>query len=370
MSTSHSPVPLDEYPIHQTPLSMARVGTSDRNFYDRSYFNAHDRDGGTLLITGMGVYPNLGVTDAYAIVRRGDILRSVRFSDALEQRDLDLRVGGYRVEILEPLQRIRLICEHDDLGFDLTWEGSFPAINEEPHTILTGSRPIIDAQRFAQVGSWAGTLHVDGVDITVDPAVWMGTRDRSWGIRPVGEADPPGRAAAEGSGGFWWLYVPLRFDEFSIVVILQENPDGFRTLNDAVRIWRDGRVEQLGWPRAHFEYRSGSRHPIAARLDLTTSDGKPLEIEIRPHTFIPLHIGAGYGGDPDWQHGRWMGRDWSSSVRYDLSDPEVAARIPWGVIDHVGQARCGDAEGWGLFEHATMGRHDPTGFADWSSVAP
>jgi hypothetical protein len=27
-------------------------------------------------------------------------------------------------------------------------------------------------------------------------------------------------------------------------------------------------------------------------------------------------------------------------------------------------------EGWGLFEHATIGRHDPTGMADWSSVAP
>ena len=26
--------------------------------------------------------------------------------------------------------------------------------------------------------------------------------------------------------------------------------------------------------------------------------------------------------------------------------------------------------GRGLFEHASMGRHDPTGFADWSSVAP
>ena len=32
--------------------------------------------------------------------------------------------------------------------------------------------------------------------------------------------------------------------------------------------------------------------------------------------------------------------------------------------------RLGDEEGWGLFEHASMGRHDPTGFADWSSVAP
>ncbi|MCP2316852.1 hypothetical protein APR12_002192 [Nocardia amikacinitolerans] len=365
-----APAPLDEYPIHQTPLSLARVGSSDRNFYDRSYFNAHDRDGGTLLITGLGVYPNLGVTDAYLAVRRGDEVRSVRFSDALGDRSLDMRVGGYHIEVLEPLQRLRVVCEHEDLSCDLTWTGAFPTVQEQPHLILTGNRPIIEASRFAQVGSWAGTLHVDGTDIAVDPAVWTGTRDRSWGIRPVGETEPAGRAAAEPSGGFWWLYVPLRFDDFAIVVIVQEEPDGRRTLNDAVRIWPDGRTEQLGWPRVTIRYRSGTRIPVAARLDLTTQDGKSLEVEITPGTGVPLHVGCGYGGDPDWLHGQWKGRDWSEFRRYDLTDPAIAPRIPYGVIDHVAHARCGSAEGWGLFEHASLGRHDPTGFADWTSVAP
>lgn len=365
-----APVPLDEYPIHQTPLSLARVASSDRNFYDRSYFNAHDRDGGTLLVTGFGVYPNLGVVDAYAAVRRGDTQGTVRFSDALSERSLEQRVGGYRIEVLEPLRRLRIVCEHDDLGFDLTWTGAFPAVQEQPHLILAGARPIIDASRFAQVGSWAGTLCVDGTDIAVDPRVWTGTRDRSWGIRPVGEAEPAGRANAEGAGGFWWLYVPLRFDDFAIVVIVQENPDGFRTLNDATRVWPDGRVEQLGWPRVHIEYHSGTRIPVAARLEMTAADGKPLEVEITPRTFMALHIGCGYGGDPDWGHGQWKGADWSASDSYDLTDPAVAGRVPWGVIDHVAQARCNGAEGWGLFEHASLGRHDPTGFADWTSVAP
>ncbi|NEW39290.1 hypothetical protein GV793_10245 [Nocardia cyriacigeorgica] len=365
-----SPAPLDEFPIHQTPLSLARVASSDRNFYDRSYFNAHDRDGGTLLISGFGVYPNLGVTDAYVALRDGDTVRTVRFSDALGDRSLDMRVGGYRIEVLEPLQRLRVVCEHEELSADLTWTGAFPTVQEQPHLILNGNRPIIEASRFAQVGSWSGTLQLDGREISVDPAVWTGTRDRSWGIRPVGETEPPGRAAAEPSGGFWWLYMPLRFDDFAIVVIVQEEPDGRRTLNDATRIWPDGRTEQLGWPRIAIDYRSGTRLPTAARIELTTPDGKPIEVEIRTVTDIPLHVGCGYGGDPDWQHGQWKGRDWTSSDRYDLTDPAVAGRIPYGVIDHVAYARCGEAEGWGLFEHASIGRHDPTGFADFLSVAP
>jgi hypothetical protein len=45
-----------------------------------------------------------------------------------------------------------------------------------------------------------------------------------------------------------------------------------------------------------------------------------------------------------------------------------------GVIDHVGRAFCRDGaaepvESWGLFEHGALGRHDPSGFSDWLSVA-
>src|SRR6185295_17060302 len=91
------PVPLDEYPIHQSPLSIAHMDTSDRNAYDRCYLNAHDRTGDVFLVTGLGQYP---------------------------------------VEVIDPLHKLRLICDGDDhgVGFDLTWEGSFPTYDEARHT--------------------------------------------------------------------------------------------------------------------------------------------------------------------------------------------------------------------------------------------
>ncbi|HEV3293401.1 MAG TPA: hypothetical protein VG123_30855 [Streptosporangiaceae bacterium] len=64
------------------------------------------------------------------------------------------------------------------------------------------------------------------------------------------------------------------------------------------------------------------------------------------------------------------GREWSQSSVYGLTESAVAGRIPFGVIDHLARARFAGKEGGGLFEHASMGRHNPTGFADWSSVAP
>jgi hypothetical protein len=359
------PVPLDELPIHQAPLSMARVATSDRNFYDRCYLNAHDRTGDVFLVTGLGTYPNLGVRDAYATVRMGDLQHTVRFSDALDERTTDQQVGPYRVEVLKPLERLRIICDHDDVGFDLTWEGSFPAVLEQRHLLLSGHRPTLDAQRFAQVGTWEGTLHVAGQQYAVNPDTWVGTRDRSWGIRSSGDADPAGRPVP--MDGFWWVYAPLRFDDFALVVIIQESPDGFRTLNDASRIFADGRVEQLGWPRVELDYEPGSRHPRGARLHLTAPGGEPLLVEVETRGFVPLHVGCGYGGDPEWSHGQWKGEGWSSYSVYDLASDEILGRIPWGVSDHVARATCNGAEGWGLFEHASLGRHDPTGFTGWES---
>ncbi|HKT01865.1 MAG TPA: hypothetical protein VJT31_20250 [Rugosimonospora sp.] len=364
------PVPLDEYPIHQTPLSLAYVGTTDRNFYDRCYFNAHPRGDELFLVTGLGVYPNLGVIDAYATVRKGGRQFAVRFSGALGDERLDQRVGPYRIEVQEPLRRVRLVCDGDEfgLGFDLTWTGSFPAVQEPAHQIRFGARTILDTSRFAQVGTWDGVLRVDGAEHPVTG--WVGTRDRSWGIRPVGEPDPAGRPATEPMQGFWWTYVPLRFEDFAVVIIAQENPDGFRTLNDAVRVWPDGRVEQLGWPRFDIGYRSGTRYPERATIHLTTVDGTPLAIGVETLTSVALNVGCGYGGDPDWAHGQWKGEHFAEGATYDLADPAVAGRLPFGVIDHVARATCDGAEGWGLFEHASFGRHAPTGFADWSAVAP
>ncbi len=58
--------PLDDLPVHQVAQTMATVGTSDRNFYDRYYFSAFSTDGSAFVAVAFGQYPNLNVTDAFA----------------------------------------------------------------------------------------------------------------------------------------------------------------------------------------------------------------------------------------------------------------------------------------------------------------
>jgi len=85
-------------------------------------------------------------------------------------------------------------------------------------------------------------------------------------------------------------------------------------------------------------------------------------------------IGGGYG-DSDWLHGMWKGEKFVERLTYDMTDPAIIGRSGFGVIDHVGRAVCRDGngdpvEGWGLYEHGALGRHDPSGFKDWLTVAP
>ncbi|WP_304115951.1 hypothetical protein [Mycolicibacterium bacteremicum] len=376
--------PMDEYPIHQVPQPIAWPGSSDRNFYDRSYFNAHDRTGDIFVISGIGYYPNLGVKDAFLLVSRrgggrfgsgGDTQTAVHLSDAIDQDRLNQHVLGYRVDVQDPLHRLRItLDETEGIAADLTWNGLCDVVQEQPHLMRQGNRVTLDAQRFAQLGSWSGYLEIDGERIPVDPDTWIGSRDRSWGIRPVGEAEPAGRPADPPFEGMWWLYVPIAFDDFSIVIIIQEAPDGFRSLNDCTRIWKDGRVEQLGWPRVKIHYRSGTRIPTGATIEATALDGSPVHFQVESKLPVPIHVGGGYGGDSDWTHGMWKGAKFTERRTYDMTDPAIIGRSGFGVIDHVGRAVCTEgrrtAEGWGLFEHGALGRHDPSGFADWLTVAP
>jgi hypothetical protein len=370
------PVPLDEFPVHQIPLSMAYPASSDRNFYDRCYLNAHDRSGDVFLISGFGVYPNLGVKDAYATVGRGDHYVTVRISDALTDDRMLQQVGPYRIDVVKPLEELHVVLDADaqGIGFDLTWTGSFPVLDEPAHVWRQNDRVILDAMRFAQVGSWSGTLRVEGETYDVTPDLWLGTRDRSWGIRPVGEAEPPGRGATEGDPdfGFWWVYAPLRFDDFAIVLIMQEDGNGTRVLNEARRVFPAGSgrpTEQLGWPEIDIRYQPGTRIPTGATVELRERSGRSTILEIETRGFVALNCGPGYGGDPDWTHGQWKGRNWIEGSTLDVSDPMIGGRMPFGVIDHVARCTYDGAEGWGMFEHASFGKHAPSGFADFGSVS-
>ena len=265
--------PFDEFLAHQTSETFDHVATSDRNFYDRYYFNMHSSSDELFVITGLGQYPNLGVTDAFITVSIGTEQHTVRASRELGIDRMDTSVGPLSVEVLEGLRTLRVRCDENEWGIsaDLTFTGTVDAL-EEPRTFIRRyGRVIQDVTRYAQVGVWEGTITAAGRTFDVTPDVWKGARDRSWGVRPVGEREHPGiqvRGAQDGYG-FRHDWLPMQFDDHMLKVQIDQDANGERHVEESMRVWntdlgRDDPVDHLGRPEVVIDYLPGTRE-IARR---------------------------------------------------------------------------------------------------------
>ena len=172
--------PMDEFPVHQMPQPIAWPGPSDRNFYDRSYFNAHDRTGDIFLITGIGYYPNLGVKDAFVLWCRARATYADRGAPVRRHRPGPAQPARRRATAsrsIDPLHKLRIVLDETegiaarpDLG---------RAVRRRPGAART-SCARATGSRWTRSGSpkWArgaGTSSIDGEEIAVDPSVWIGS---------------------------------------------------------------------------------------------------------------------------------------------------------------------------------------------------
>ena len=339
--------PADDYPIHQVPEPVRRVATSDRNFYDRYYFNCHPCTDEVFVILGMGQYPNLGTADAFVMVAHDGQQRVVRASRALGVDRMDTSVGPMRIEVLEGLKRLRFVLEptEHDIAVDLTWEGSQPPVEEPRHIDRSGTgRVFLDACRMAQNGRWTGTIECAGTTWDVTPDHWWGSRDRSWGIRPSGESEPPGITESMPFAGFRWIYAPMQLEDRSIIYLMQEHGDGRRILEEAVEVLADGTTRHLGRPEYELTWDDDERFVTRARLS-----AGDLEMVVEP--LLPAYLGGGtgYGFDPDWRHGMWQGDLVVQSRRFDLRTEEGLAQM-FGIVDASARCEVDGQVGYGLFE--------------------
>ena len=105
----------DDYPIHQTPEPVAHPASSDRNVYDRYWFNGYTDDGEFYFAVGMGLYPNRGIIDCgFSIVRDGE-QHAFHASKRATGEPADTTVGPFRIEVVEPMMvsRVRAGAERD-----------------------------------------------------------------------------------------------------------------------------------------------------------------------------------------------------------------------------------------------------------------
>ena len=105
------------------------------------------------------------MTDAFVCVATAEDHRVVRASLPLTDRS-NLAVGPIRVEVLEPLKRLRVVCEPNDfdLSLDVEWNAKMAAVEEPRQFIRSRGKVVFNTQRFTQAGTWEGFPGTRGAD--------------------------------------------------------------------------------------------------------------------------------------------------------------------------------------------------------------
>ena len=115
--------PADDYPLHQTPEPMA-LASGERNFYDRFFFNGYAPDGSVFFAAALGVYPQLNIMDASFCLMVDGKQHNLRASKHMLGDRLDLVVGPLRIEIIEPLVRVRVSINDPENGITASLEAT------------------------------------------------------------------------------------------------------------------------------------------------------------------------------------------------------------------------------------------------------
>ena len=355
----------DDFPIHQTPEPIAYTGTSDRNFYDRYFFNGYTRDGAVYFAAALGTYPNRQVMDAaFSVVHRGrqHVVRASRLASA---ERMDTRVGPISVEVIEPLERLRLVVEPNRWGIsgDLLFTRRAPALEEPRFLRRIGGRLFMDYTRLTQHGEWSGTLTVGDDCIDVGAQRFWGTRDRSWGIRPVGEREA---GAPSFPLQFFWLWAPLNFDDVCTHFDVNEDADGEQWHAAGMMIPVGGDVQNMRSVSYHMTMQPGTRHARRAEILLRPAAGDALQITLEP-LYNFYMIGLGYG-HPQWGHGMFVGENEVAGESWTLAD--IDASVPLHLhVQAICRATMGTRQGIGVLEQLILGPHKPTGFTELLDMA-
>ncbi len=362
----------DDYPIHQTPEPVAVLATADRNAYDRYWFNGYADDGSFYFGIGMGLYPNLGILDCGFSIVDPEEQHSFHASRRRPADPTDLNVGPFRIDVIEPMRRMRVVIDDNQTGIacDLTFTARTACIEEGRQTLRArGGKLIMDSTRFAQFGRWQGEIRYGRRSVRVDREHVLGTKDRSWGVRPVGDPDPGGAPLTE-IPGVYFLWSPVHWANRCTHLGIFEEPSGHAWHMDGAIVpayedpalipsVEDPAIEYMSRVERKITYVPGTRRAARAETVLVGKDGRRHEISLEPLLCFRMK-GIGYMNF-DWGHGRWKGDLAVGGESWRNADLD-----PMGIdnlhVQQVMRARMGDEQGIGVLEQLCIGPHAPSGF--------
>jgi hypothetical protein len=314
---------LDEWPRHQTGRTFDSVASDSPHWNDGYYFTLGDADTGTTMFSGLRLYPNTDVMDAYVCLVVDGRQHNVRASRRLRPRSDDLAVGPFTVEIVEPLKVLRTSCVDDGTGvsYELEWTAHHEPYVEEQVMRWSGGRLVYQRSNYDQCMAVRGRITVGDRQIEVDGDCWVGVRDHSWG-------EDPRRSFAVRQ---WTV---LKMPDRVLFWQLHQRADGSFSQFEARVLPLDG-SPVWDYLDADFDYATVDGHPRLATstVSFLRPDGGRDRYRLDPVGSPAYLQGGGYheGFDDGLGRGVYRGEDHREAEVWDVSHP-VDVVDPRGVF--------------------------------------
>jgi hypothetical protein len=300
--------PYDEFPVHQVPHPFSYIPSTDYAWDEGYWFGVFNPDEKVFLGTYLRINPNTDMIGGCVLLNIAGYQVTLRFNRCW-RRNFNLEVGPYKMIIVEPLKKIRLVLDENESGisFDLLWEGTSPAFLEEHHVATNRGRRTTDQRRYSQPGKVGGWLKFRGRSWNVEPRTWSGSRDHSWGLytsrpplSPPSTLLPP-PTVDEGPKRALRFWTCFRSEPYSGFFHLHETAEGKQCkMNDVFgtpfagriyRGWNEEEVELVAGEH-QMEFEPGKRLLKKAVLKLTDAQGREwrqvFEIETPPWIVQPM----------------------------------------------------------------------------------
>ena len=332
-------IDLDDTLYHQDAKPFALASTTDPRFFDRYWIEANDPRGEMAIAAGMAIYKNTNAIDGFVMIRRHGIQYNIRVARPLDL-DFSQQVGPLRIEVVKPLQELRLVLEDTHgLSAEFLWRGCTYPLEEKRHYLLRKTHVLNDYLRYDQFGKSEGHITIDGERHEFDD--WWGNRDHSWGVRPnQGGFDIRIGRGSQYEGGLLYQYACWGNDNHAGYVQIHKTGTNQKT-------YIDGKMRFAGEPEGtpalnmvdgdvSVEFVPGTRVYSKAGATFTTEDGRDWEIVAKP--LGPAYALHGSGYDRGFNDGRAQGFHRDHLVvehdRYDISDLAKVTMLDTGEPVH------------------------------------
>lgn len=365
----------DDYPIHQTAEPVFHTASSDHNTYDRFWYNGHSTDGSFYFGVALCRYPNLGILDGSLSLAVDGRQYAFHASRRAPLEPTELTVGPFALHIVEPMGRHRIVLTANETGMEceLVFTPHTACIEEGRQTLRNQRHLVMDATRLDQFGTWEGWIRYDGRRLRVDGHTTLGLKDRSWGIRPVGDSYGGGAPLADFQAiHFCWM--PIHWDNECSLAGWFEDGTGAQWHTDQAFLPRYAAMEEIpgtndpdsytwqGTVQHDIRMIPGTRRAAGAVITMQDRGGEVMAVTLET-LLVHRMKGLGYQ-HPIWGHGKWQGElaiageSWMDSEL----DPLALENLH---IQQVVRATCGDRVGCGVLEQLHIGPSTTYGFADW-----